>query len=138
MVAIQLSCSNQAETFQNEIKKKWYKDLYESSRVSSGFFLSGPFVGIISGALTIAMRVGLIAESFFKGLANIFGAPFFESCHFSTGLHQLFIGTPLNIIILPVSAFLAVTWLFTKTVCTLINPSRYFHSKWTEYEKKKY
>jgi hypothetical protein len=50
---------------------------------------SGLAVGVVGSILSIADFVTSIVEQLFKGLANVFGSLFFESCHADTGFKQL-------------------------------------------------
>lgn len=134
MESFNLSSSDQSVQLEQGLKKDFYKTLYESSKLYRGFQFSGPIVGIASGSLSLAMKICLIAENFFKGLINIFGAPFCEKCSFSKGCNQLFVLVPTHLLTLPLSLFSAIKGIVIKTKGISQGPSDYFYKKWCQYD----
>lgn len=91
-------------------------DMYGTIEKNNGPAWIGFFVGVASGSLTIATRVSSIFEALAKGSVNIVGSPFSKECSFQRGVKQFLLYSSKSIIILPFSAFSAITGLFTKTL----------------------
>lgn len=132
---LHLEVSSQSRDCENIIKKHFYKSAYLLSKKHSVFRLSGPVIGVVSGALTIATRVSLLAENVFKGLINILGSPFSTSCSISRGLNQLTIQPLKQLFLTPFSVLSAITGLFTKTFGTFFS-NEYLYTKWCEHTEE--
>lgn len=60
--------------------------------------LTGFHKGAYCALLSVGARVIGVVEPLFKGLANIFSAPFSDKFSFKTGIKQLVVDFPLNIL----------------------------------------
>lgn len=126
----------QSALIEDRTKASLYYKLHEASKKTGWIRLTGLGVGIVSGLLTIAKRIALIAECIFKGLINILGACCIERCKISKGLLQLLILAPLNVLILPFSIFSAALGLIDKPVRILFNPVPYTQALWLKHERE--
>lgn len=130
-----VSRCNQVSTLEHKIKAKMYKSLYESSQKSSFIRLTGFPVGIVSGILTLAKRVGRIVETALKGVINCFGALCgVKSCNFLVGLGMLGRACYGLVIRLPFSLLSAVSGIFIKTFVIGIQPNSILHSYWMRHD----
>jgi hypothetical protein len=128
----------QVEGLENNLKARMYEKLHEASEKTNWVRLSGPLVGVASGLMTIAARVATIGECLFKGIGNLFGAPFTDRCSLGFGIGQLLIGVPINIIALPFSIAWAVTGLFVITIGMAAMPEGYTNYLWGNHEYNKH
>lgn len=134
-----LSVSGQSSDIEHAIKRKLYKSLYTSSTKSKAnkrwIKLSGLGVGIVSGLLTIAKRVGRVGECILKGLINIVGAPCFENCNAVTGLKQLFLEAPWQLVVkLPLSVIMLIFSIPFKTYSFASSPKSYAKGLWIDHD----
>lgn len=130
-----ISKANQASHFEHTIKAKFYQGLHESSKKTSVIRITGLCVGVVSGLLTVAKRIGRIAEEIVKGFMNILGAICgVKSCSFLRGLEMLLRASYETAIRLPLSLLSAVFGLFSKTIMILVNPTDYSHKLWKRHD----
>lgn len=130
MVNFNLSSCHQVQLVEYYVKAKLYKNLNELIRKDSPLRFASPVVGGICALLTVAKRVGLIAENALKGITNIIGFPFFSSCNLSKGLDQLIVQTIKNAIYLPFSIISAGFDFCATSVKLVVDPVGYSKSCW--------
>lgn len=124
-----ISSCNQIEKYANKIKAKLYKKIYEDSKKTQWIRLAGLPIGVTAAFITIATRVSLIGENFFKGVANIFGFLFVKDCHLVNGLRQIFL-VPVHVIVLPFSLGKAIFEIFAVTLGITLFPEIVSHELW--------
>lgn len=133
-MSFDMSISKQSVQLEDQAKAFLYKKAYVASLKTRWIRLSGLGMGIISGLLTIATRVGLIFENMIKGLGNLFGSPCFKNCKFKTGVQQLLVNIPLNILYLPFSTLSAAKGLISKPLNIAFSPKAYLHQRWCDHD----
>lgn len=86
---------DQSGDFFQAVKKDRFETLYALAKTypNATRFIGLP-IGLCEGLMEIAEVVALLGECLIKGVANIFGAPFCESCEFLRGCKQLFLELP--------------------------------------------
>lgn len=134
-----LSVSRQSSNMEHAIKARMYKSIYDFATRSKSnkrwIKLSGLGIGIVSGLLTIAKRIACIAESLLKGVINIFGAPFSDQCDPVRGLKQIFVETPLQIVVkLPISLTMLIFSIPFKAFFFVIFPKSYAKGLWIDHD----
>lgn len=77
-------------------------------------------VGVSLACLTVASIITTIGEAIFKGLANIFGAPFSDELHFHKGVAQLF-GD--SIVAIPMGVAVGWTFLIIVPINLIYDPA---------------
>lgn len=132
-MSFDISVSDQSVKLEHNIKGSFYKKLYELSQSRSWIRLTGIGVGIVSGLLTIAKRISLIAENIIKALVNILGAPFFDKCHFGRGLEQGFRAV-FHTCALPFAMASAAVGMVSKPFFVFINTTPYLYDKWADHD----
>lgn len=128
-----MQVNNQAAKLEHAFKAEMYSSLHTASNTCI-IRLIGIGVGVVSGFSTIVTRIALIAENLIKGIGNILCARYCENCKFRTGLNQLFIQVPKNVILLPFSIISAVLGVADKTLGVGFNPKGYFFNKWRQHD----
>ncbi len=134
-----LTTTGQTSELEHAVKRVLYKSIYESAieskRNKRWIKLTGLPVGIVSGLLTIAKRIARFAECILKGIINLCGAPFSKSCHAITGLKQLFLEAPLQLIVrLPLSITMLVFSIPFKAISFATSPKAYVKSLWIDHD----
>lgn len=129
-----LNCSYQSSIVEANALKHVYKNMYQASTKTNWVRLTGPFIGVTAGLLSIARRVASIAENIIKGLANILGSPFHKNCQFHVGLDQLLGNVIIHLYMLPLDVLSAVMGVFINTLGTLVVPEKFLHSRWCCYD----
>lgn len=131
---IQLHVSDQSAVLEDYLKANLYRTCYEGAKQTLNVRFLGFPVGVAAGVLTVAKRVALIAEAIFKGAINVLGSPVYSQCEFSTGLRQLAIDFPKNLLILPFSCFSAALGLVTETLYIATDPLDYAYDSWIAHD----
>lgn len=129
---INLNQSLHCRELEYSLKANLYKKLLKASN-HPAIRLTGPGVGIASGFLTIATRIGLIFENFIKGIANLAGAPFTKRCSAKKGFVQLFAHAPGHLIAIPYTIFSASLEILSKTINMAIHPEKYCADKYSQF-----
>lgn len=132
---LNLNQSLQTREVEYAIKAELYKNLIGVSH-HEPIRLTGFAIGIASGALTIASRVGLIFENFIKGLINIAGSPFSIQFSAKRGFKQLLVHVPGHLVSIPYTLFCACVEIPSKTWSMAKDPERYCAEKYSKYADK--
>lgn len=127
-----LNRSLQCRELEYSLKANLYLKLLQASN-RKVIRLTGLGVGITSGLLTVASRVGLIFENFIKGIANLAGAPFSKRCSARKGFEQLFANVPGHLLAIPYTLFCASLELLSKTLSIAIQPEKYCADKYSKF-----
>jgi hypothetical protein len=127
-----LSHSLQCRELEYSLKANLYLKLLKASN-RKVVRLTGLGVGIASGLLTIASRIGLIFENFIKGIANLAGAPFSKRCSVRKGFEQLFANVPGHLIAIPYTLICASLELISKTFSLAFRPEKYCADKYSKF-----
>jgi hypothetical protein len=141
MSAFDLSVIRLSSDIEHSLKAKSYQSIYQAAEESKAskriIKLCGFAIGIASVLLTLAKRIGRIAEGIIKGFINIFGAPFLEEADFLIGLKQLFVDTPFQIgVRLPLSIVVGIFSVVIKTACFAYMPKSYAKGLWMDHDPK--
>lgn len=129
---IKIQQSNQAAQLETQFLKSIYCSINTRCKKSQWIRLTGLGVGILTGGISVLARIASIGENLGKGLINVLGSPFSESCRFRTGLKQLTLNSVKHLAILPFTLISAIAGVFIKTFCILVNPQSYSYDKWCE------
>jgi hypothetical protein len=127
-----LSNTNYCERLNLSIKDSLYEAVKDTSTKTYWIRLAAMPLGITVGLLTIATRVACFVEDFIKGLVNIFGCLFTDKCNFKKGVQQLFMDTPWQMVLIPVSIVDAVYKIFVNTIYLSIRPTEFSEDKLEE------
>lgn len=133
-MSFDMSVHQQSRHLEDLAKAFLYKKAYSASSKTNWIRLSGLGMGIISGLLTIATRIGLIFENMIKGLGNIFGSPCFKNCNFKRGVTQLLVNVPRNTLCLPFSILSAANGLISKPLNIIFSPQDYLRERWNAHD----
>lgn len=126
---IDFSRTNQVEQLENTAKEFIYRKVEEKSKNGGFIRLSGLPLGLTCSLMTVAKRIGSIAECVFKSLCNIFGSIFcIPQCEFGRGLGQAG-DAVINVVILPFSVASAIWELVRTSVMIAIDPADYAKEK---------
>lgn len=132
---IDLKKCGQSFQIEHSFKKCIYKKMHQKSEKSKWICLTGFPLGVLSGVSTIATRIGLVGENGVKGLVNIIGAPFSESCNFSRGLHQEGYAV-CHLIAVPFTLLDAVAGVVGKTLFVFLAPTDFLYKKWCDHDPR--
>lgn len=131
---IDLKNANHSARIENKLKSSIYKKLYAWVKKTEWVRVTGPSVGAMSGFLTVAKRMGLAGENGVKGIFNILGAPFSQSCKFRRGLYQEGCAV-CHLAIVPLTLIDGIMGVFVKTIAIFFVPKGYLRNKWHEHSK---
>ncbi|MFI5343256.1 MAG: tetratricopeptide repeat protein [Chlamydiales bacterium] len=137
MMQIDMNRDTQIKDRCESLQAALYKKIFDHSSkgVSTWIRLTAPLAGVASALLTIAARIGLIAENILKGLGNIFWGLLCLKNSLGLGISQLIGGTLTNAIALPLSG-LAASRNFVGVSVYLLGGDLhdYSYQRWCDYD----